>query len=43
MAGNADQKAFDAWLRRSLAERYGRILKEELPQEWLALLDALQH
>ncbi len=28
----------DLWVKRDLAERYASVLREPLPQEWLALL-----
>ena len=33
-----DLKAVDLWVRRSLADHYGEILHEPLPEEWLRLL-----
>ena len=34
----ADPRAIDLWLRRSLAARYNAVLEEKLPDEWMALL-----
>ena len=33
-----DPNSVDLWLRRSLAESYGSVLREPLPEEWLAML-----
>ncbi len=33
-----DPKAVDLWVRRSLTDRYGSVMQEPLPEEWLALL-----
>jgi hypothetical protein len=34
----AEPNSVDLWLRRSLAESYASVLREPLPEEWLALL-----
>jgi hypothetical protein len=34
----SDPKAVDLWVKRSLAENYASVLREPLPEEWLALL-----
>lgn len=38
----AGEWPFDAWLRRSLAQHHEDALREELPAEWLALVDRAQ-
>lgn len=40
---NADREAFDAWVRKSLAAKYGDVLGEALPPEWFALVDRAPH
>lgn len=35
-----EQTAFDLWLKRGLAQDYGNILREPLPDELLRLLNA---
>lgn len=37
----AGEWPFDAWLRRSLAANHDQALREEVPQEWLALIDRM--
>jgi hypothetical protein len=36
----AGEWPFDIWLRRSLADAHNQALAEDLPDEWLALLEA---
>jgi hypothetical protein len=36
----SDPNAVDLWVRRSLAENYASVLRETIPEEWLALLRA---
>ena len=31
--------AFDSWLRRELRELHGSVLREDVPEHWLALLN----
>jgi len=31
---------FDVWLRRGLADTHNDVLSEDLPREWLALIEA---
>ncbi len=34
----SDAKLVDLWVRHSLAANYAAVLREKLPEEWLALL-----
>ena len=36
----AGEWPFDIWLRRTLADAHNGALSEDLPSEWLALLEA---
>jgi hypothetical protein len=35
----AGEWPFDIWLRRALADRHSAALQEDLPDEWLAMVD----
>jgi hypothetical protein len=39
MTVTAAQTSIDHWVRESLGERYKSVLREELPREWLLLVE----
>ncbi len=38
-ASKHSPQPIDLWVKRDLSERYASVLREPLPQEWLALLE----